>query len=168
MLDAARRLIDSKGDEFTTQELAAEAGVALQTFYRYFSSKDELLLAVIGDTMTDACEHWKEVGAELPDPLARLRYYITATLERLAVEVGLPAQEVRDVLAGDRYAAEVRDDERTAASFGISGVPFFVVDRSLAASGAQSPDILGELLSRGWSAPATAPEPADSPAAAQS
>ena len=83
MLDAARRLIDSKGDEFTTQELAAEAGVALQTFYRYFSSKDELLLAVIGDTMTDACEHWKVLGAELPDPLARLRYYITATLERL-------------------------------------------------------------------------------------
>jgi predicted DsbA family dithiol-disulfide isomerase len=91
-----------------------------------------------------------------------------ATLERLAVEVGLPPEEVRDVLAGDRYAADVRDDERTAASFGISGVPFFVVDRSLAASGAQSPDILGELLSRGWSAPAAAPETADTPAAAQS
>ncbi|MGV0806511.1 TetR/AcrR family transcriptional regulator [Mycolicibacterium setense] len=83
ILDAARRLIDAKGDEFTTQELAAEAGVALQTFYRYFASKDELLLAVIGDTMTDACEHWSEVAAELPDPLSRLRYYITSTLERL-------------------------------------------------------------------------------------
>jgi predicted DsbA family dithiol-disulfide isomerase len=47
-------------------------------------------------------------------------------------------------------------------------VPFFVVDRSLAASGAQSPDILAELLSRGWSAPAAAPEQADTPAAAQS
>jgi TetR/AcrR family transcriptional regulator len=30
MLDAARTLIAIKGDEFTTQELAAEAGVALQ------------------------------------------------------------------------------------------------------------------------------------------
>jgi TetR/AcrR family transcriptional regulator len=90
MLDAARRLIDAKGDEFTTQELAAEAGVALQTFYRYFASKDELLLAVIGDTMTDACERWAEAGAELPDPLARLRYYITATLDRLG--------------GGDKYA----------------------------------------------------------------
>lgn len=83
MLDAARRLIDAKGAEFTTQELAAEAGVALQTFYRYFSSKDELLLAVIGDTLTEACEHWSEVGAELPDPLARLNYYLTSTLDRL-------------------------------------------------------------------------------------
>lgn len=83
MLDAARRLIDAKGDEFTTQELVAEAGVALQTFYRYFASKDELLLAVIGDTMTEACERWAEIAAELPDPLARLRFYITVTLERL-------------------------------------------------------------------------------------
>jgi predicted DsbA family dithiol-disulfide isomerase len=90
------------------------------------------------------------------------------TLERLAVEVGLPADEVRELLAGERYAAEVRDDERTAASFGISGVPFFVVDRSLAASGAQSPEILGQLLSRGWSAAAGTPETAGSPGAAQS
>jgi AcrR family transcriptional regulator len=84
MLDAARALIAVKGDEFTTQELAAEAGVALQTFYRYFSSKDELLLAVVGDAMIDACDRWAEAAAELPDPLARLRFYITSTLERLS------------------------------------------------------------------------------------
>lgn len=83
MLDAARKLMDIKGDEFTTQELVAEAGVALQTFYRYFASKDELLVAVIGDAMTDACERWSEAAANLPDPLARLKFYITATLERL-------------------------------------------------------------------------------------
>ncbi|OBK79175.1 TetR/AcrR family transcriptional regulator [Mycobacterium sp. 1164985.4] len=83
MLDAARRLIATKGDEFTTQELVAEAGVALQTFYRYFGSKDELLLAVIGDAMTEACERWTAAAEELSDPLARLRFYLTATLERL-------------------------------------------------------------------------------------
>ncbi len=83
MLDAARRLIAEKGDEFTTQDLVTEAGVALQTFYRYFSSKDELLLAVIGDAMVDACERWAQAASELPDPLARVRYLLTATLERL-------------------------------------------------------------------------------------
>ena len=83
MLDAAKKLIDAKGDEFTTQELAAEAGVALQTFYRYFNSKDELLLAVIGDAMTESCDRLAEVAQDLPDPLARLRFYITATLDRL-------------------------------------------------------------------------------------
>ncbi len=84
MLDAARALIATKGDEFTTQELAAEAGVALQTFYRYFSSKDELLLAVVGDSMIEACERWSQEAAQLPDPLSRLRFYITSTLERLS------------------------------------------------------------------------------------
>jgi AcrR family transcriptional regulator len=83
MLDAARALIDAKGDDFTTQDLAAEAGVALQTFYRYFSSKDELLLAVIGDAMIESCDRLAVAGADLPDPLARLRFYITATLDRL-------------------------------------------------------------------------------------
>jgi predicted DsbA family dithiol-disulfide isomerase len=75
-----------------------------------------------------------------------------AALERLATEVGLPVGEVRELLAGDRYAAEVRDDERTAASFGISAVPFFVVDRAFGASGAQPPEALGELLRHAWEA----------------
>ncbi|MEA2269449.1 MAG: hypothetical protein QOC64_2059 [Solirubrobacteraceae bacterium] len=75
-----------------------------------------------------------------------------AALERLAVEAGLPADEVRAVLATDRYAAEVREDERTAGSLGISAVPFFVVDRAFGASGAQPPEVLGDLLRRGWEA----------------
>ncbi len=75
-----------------------------------------------------------------------------ATLERLALDVGLPKDDVRDVLATDRYAVEVRADENTAAALGISAVPFFVVDRALAASGAQPPEALGELLRQGWAA----------------
>jgi len=81
MLDAARRLIGEK-DDFTTQELVAEAGVALQTFYRYFASKDELLLAVIGDAMTEACDRWATATAGMSDPMDRLRYFITAPLEQ--------------------------------------------------------------------------------------
>ena len=73
-----------------------------------------------------------------------------ATLERLAVEVGVPADAVRQMLATDRYAAEVRDDERTATSLGITAVPFFVIDRRIGAAGAQPPEVLGELLRRGW------------------
>jgi predicted DsbA family dithiol-disulfide isomerase len=69
-----------------------------------------------------------------------------ATLQRLAVEAGLPADEVADTLASGRFADEVREDERTARSFGISGVPFFVVDRQYGASGAQAPETLLQLL----------------------
>jgi predicted DsbA family dithiol-disulfide isomerase len=68
------------------------------------------------------------------------------TLERLALEVGLPVDDVREVLDTDRYTAEVRADERTAAQLGISAVPFFVVDRAIGASGAHPPAQLLELL----------------------
>jgi predicted DsbA family dithiol-disulfide isomerase len=74
------------------------------------------------------------------------------TLARLALEVGLPRDEVADVLGGDRYAAEVRDDERTAASLGIHAVPFIAVDRRIGAAGARPPEALRELLRRGWEA----------------
>jgi predicted DsbA family dithiol-disulfide isomerase len=75
-----------------------------------------------------------------------------ATLQRLAGVVGLPEDEVRDMLATDRYAADVRENEATGTSLGISGVPFFVVDRAFGASGAQSPEILRDLLERAWEA----------------
>jgi predicted DsbA family dithiol-disulfide isomerase len=75
-----------------------------------------------------------------------------ATLERLAADVGLPADEVGALLAGDRFTDAVRDDERTGAALGIGGVPFFVVDRAFGASGAQPPEVLGELLRRAWEA----------------
>jgi predicted DsbA family dithiol-disulfide isomerase len=73
-----------------------------------------------------------------------------ATLVRAAVEVGLDEQEVREMLADDRYADDVREDERTAGELGISAVPTFVVDRKLGASGAQPPDALLDLLRQGW------------------
>jgi predicted DsbA family dithiol-disulfide isomerase len=72
------------------------------------------------------------------------------TLVRLAVEVGLDEDEVREALASGRYADEVRDDERTAGGFGISAVPTFVVDRAIGASGAHPPEALLELLRKGW------------------
>lgn len=72
------------------------------------------------------------------------------TLVRLAAEVGLDGDEVSAMLAGDQCADGVREDERTAADFGISAVPTFVIDRALGASGAHPPEALLELLQRGW------------------
>jgi len=75
-----------------------------------------------------------------------------AALRRLAADVGLPEDEVSDVLATDRFVDEVRDDERTAAGFGINAVPFFVIDRAMGASGAHPPEALLEMLRKGWEA----------------
>ena len=79
------------------------------------------------------------------------------TLVRLAVEVGLDEDDVRQMLASDRFAEEVRDDERTAHGFGISAVPTFVVDRSIGVSGAHPPEALLQLLREAWERRAPAP-----------
>ena len=72
------------------------------------------------------------------------------TLVRMAAEVGLEEDEVRELFAGERFVDEVRADERTAGELGISAVPTFVVDRKLGASGAQPPEALLDLLRQGW------------------
>jgi predicted DsbA family dithiol-disulfide isomerase len=69
------------------------------------------------------------------------------TLVRLAEEVGVPGAE--QMLASDRFAAAVREDESTAHALGIHAVPCFVVDRRIAVSGAQPPAVLLELLRQG-------------------
>ena len=71
-------------------------------------------------------------------------------LEALAVEAGLPRDEVADVLATDRFAEEVREDELTARGYGINGVPFFVVGGRYGVSGAQSSELLLEALAAAW------------------
>jgi AcrR family transcriptional regulator len=77
---AARRLITVRGDQFTTQELVKEAGVALQTFYRIFESKDRLLLAVFEDLIAESCVDYERAAEALPDPIARLHFYVTVTV----------------------------------------------------------------------------------------
>jgi predicted DsbA family dithiol-disulfide isomerase len=64
------------------------------------------------------------------------------SLIELAASVGLDADETRAMLESDRFLDEVREDEQTAAAFGINGVPFFVFDRRLGVSGAQPPEVL--------------------------
>ena len=74
-----------------------------------------------------------------------------ATLARLAVEAGLPAGDVDDVLRGDRYADAVRADEATARAYGATAVPFFVIDETYGIAGAQPPEVFTNVLERAWS-----------------
>jgi AcrR family transcriptional regulator len=77
---AAHRLVMERGENFTTQDLIKEADVALQTFYRHFGGKDQILIAVIGDLVGAHCDALAERGAELDDPVERLHLYVTETL----------------------------------------------------------------------------------------
>ncbi len=71
-------------------------------------------------------------------------------LTALAVEVGLDEAEVREVLGSDRYADRVRADEDQATEYGISGVPFFVIEGKYGVSGAQPAEHLLRVLDQAW------------------
>jgi predicted DsbA family dithiol-disulfide isomerase len=74
------------------------------------------------------------------------------TLVALAAEVGVDRERAASVLAGDEYGDDVRAEEAEARSFGINGVPFFVIDRTYGVSGAQPAETLTEVLTKAWEA----------------
>ena len=67
-------------------------------------------------------------------------------LKKIAVECKLDEVEVDDLLKGDKYAAEVRNDEREAAMLGIHGVPYFVIGGKYGLSGAQPVEVLKQAI----------------------
>lgn len=73
-----------------------------------------------------------------------------AALAEVAVAAGLDEIEVKDVLASERFADAVRADEAQARSYGISAVPFFIIDGRYGVAGAQSPGALMDVLARVW------------------
>ncbi len=52
--------------------------VALQTFYRYFGNKDELVLAMFEESMRRAAEQYGDSGTE--DPVERLRHIVSTPI----------------------------------------------------------------------------------------
>jgi predicted DsbA family dithiol-disulfide isomerase len=80
---------------------------------------------VLHERLMDA--YWAE-ARDIGDP---------EVLRELAEEVGLPADDVEDVLTGDRFLDVIRESTRQAVSIGANAVPAFVLDRRLLVLGAQ-------------------------------
>jgi AcrR family transcriptional regulator len=76
LLDAAFELIDEKGTaEFTIQEVVDRSGQSLRGFYQYFEGKDELLFALLEESIDEALADLREAVESETDPLARLRAF---------------------------------------------------------------------------------------------
>ncbi|WP_109677833.1 DsbA family oxidoreductase [Dyadobacter jejuensis] len=72
------------------------------------------------------------------------------TLVDLGAAIGLDAEALRAVLEGDDFAEEVRRDIYEAHQVGAKGVPFFVLDRKFAVSGAQQPETFAGALAQAF------------------
>ncbi|MBN8669421.1 MAG: DsbA family oxidoreductase [Chitinophagales bacterium] len=68
----------------------------------------------------------------------------------MAKNIGIPEQEVVDVLNSNKYAAEVEADIVRASQIGVRGVPFFVLDNKYAVSGAQPSETFLQALTQAW------------------
>lgn len=75
-------------------------------------------------------------------------------LREVAVGAGLEAGRVEQVLGSQEYADKVAGDVAQARAYGISGVPFYVLDGRLGVSGAQPVEVFVQALEQAWRAAA--------------
>jgi predicted DsbA family dithiol-disulfide isomerase len=136
MLDRMTRVADDEGLAFRLD--IARSGRTYDAHRLIHLAAEHGLQGELKEALLSA---YQEKGQHIADP---------DVLTRVAIEVGLDAGEVQDVLSTNRYGDEVRADETEAHDIGVQGVPFFVFDRRYAVSGAQPSDVLLEVLQRAW------------------
>ncbi len=68
------------------------------------------------------------------------------TLQKIAEEVGLSKERTKEMLHSEGYIDVVKKDIEEASQIGVQGVPFFVLNRKYALSGAQSTETFVEAL----------------------
>lgn len=76
--------------------------------------------------------------------------YEHSTLVRIGEGLGIPAEEVRDVLTTDRYAEAVRADHDAALRLGARGVPFTVLGERLGIPGAVGVSQYADAIDQAW------------------
>ncbi len=104
----AARDLAADGD-FTVKQVADRAGMAVQTVYRHFGSKDELVLAVLEESLAAGCEYISEVTNDITDPLDRLEQIIRIAIiaARDSPQLRMHARE--RVRLSQGYAPEVEN-----------------------------------------------------------
>jgi TetR/AcrR family transcriptional regulator len=88
-LVAAAKATVAESDDFTVKQVSERAGVALQTFYRHFGSKDELILAMLEDTVVDTVHELVAHAEEAVDPVERLQRLVKLPFRETSTQQGL-------------------------------------------------------------------------------
>jgi AcrR family transcriptional regulator len=76
-IQAATEILSETGrTDFTVQELIERSKTSLRSFYQHFSGKEELLLALFEEIISNSVVEWRNEIAELPDSLSALRLLV--------------------------------------------------------------------------------------------
>ena len=136
---AARALANETGSAaFTVAQVAARAGVNLKGFYRYFASKDDLLVALLEEDSRLGAELLRTQVDRHADPETRLRSAVTGTLELITWPGALGYAGV--LIREHRRLAESRPEELNRALAPIIDVLTEEVRGAVDAGVAVAPD----------------------------
>jgi len=119
ILDAAFALIDERSTtDFTIQDVVDRSKQSLRGFYQYFDSKDELLFALLEETIRESLEDLRAVVESKSEPLERLRAF-TIRLHEWCEPLGTQRKRGahnRVPISEFSLQLAVKDTERLAAA----------------------------------------------------
>ncbi len=146
ILEAARKLFDQRGiDRVSMAEIVSETGLRASTIYQYFSNKDDIVWAILGEVMVDSAVRSKEATATAKTALAK----ITALLELMAEELTKDRGKLRFLAQFDAmYARDWPADRLLTLEAHINpqGFQYFgTLIREGIADGSLRPDLDPEL-----------------------
>jgi AcrR family transcriptional regulator len=112
LLDAAFSVMRASGElEPRVSDIVRESGLSNQAFYRHFSGKDELLVAVLEDGQRQLVEYLERRMNDVPDGVPRVRRWVEGVLEQArnhdAAERTRPFA-VNGTRLRDRFPAQTR------------------------------------------------------------
>lgn len=83
IIGAGRKLFaETSSFQFTMKQVSVQAGVALQTVYRHFETKDLLVLAILEEEIRSSVAKIEAAVAEIADPLEKVHSVITGPASR--------------------------------------------------------------------------------------
>ena len=129
LLDAGRTLIAAKGvPGLRIQEITEAADIALGSFYNYFDSKDQLLEAVISETLSDLASATITEADENTDP-AEVVALAILTVIRLAYKEPDFARLIVNIGHSETlFGSALHPHARVAVERGVESGRFVVAD----------------------------------------
>jgi AcrR family transcriptional regulator len=160
LLDAAFELIDEKGtSDFTIQEVVDRSKQSLRGFYQYFDGKDELLFALLEETIRESLADLRGAVESESAPLDRLRAF-TIRLHEWCEPLGTRRKRgAHNRLPMSEFSLQLalKDPERVAAVMApISRLLIELVDAAAAAGAIRATEtrrtalLIQQTVMYGW------------------
>jgi AcrR family transcriptional regulator len=113
---AALALVERRGgQDFTVQDLVNEMRISTRTYYQYFSSKEELLVAMFEQVQREDNRGLRPLVAAEQDPRERLKAFVFGILNR--AHTGSPRYAVGRLLIEQFLQLQVKHPEELRQSY---------------------------------------------------